>query len=190
MSNEGRNAMDLFQLAKRLMAQTAIVTCALFASPPASAALVLDYSLIEEQLEIFLRADAPIESVTGVDIAWAFDPSALQLVGKPAFQGVLASADFKLPSCVQTCGGFFEEEQAPFPSSTLLKWSFNVLPIPSTKPLPVTTTFSVDVLIDEVPIGNPPPLVITLAVPEPQTIALLIAGLGLLLLSARRPRSA
>jgi hypothetical protein len=89
---------------------------------------------------------------------------------------------------VQTCGGFFEEAQAPFPTSTLLKWSFNVLPIPPSTPLPVTTLFTAEVQIDEQDF-SPPPLLITLAVPEPQTAVLLVAGLGLLLLSAHRPRS-
>jgi hypothetical protein len=147
-----------------------LIGWALVCAPSASAALFLE-TVVGDQIDLFLKSNAIIESVNSVDISWSFDTAVLGLVGQPAFEGALTDPTFELASCGMTCGGFFDPAM-PLPAGTLMSWVFE-WNVP-----PRTTTISVFVSLDEE--LHPLRLDATLAIPEPPTTALMVAGIGLL----------
>jgi len=164
---------------------------AAFCTRPASAAFYLDWSAAgDHEIDLVLQSDTPIASVESIDIELKFDAAVLALIGKPTFEAVLASADFKFPGCGQrllpgnllrsNCGGFFDPERASLESGPLVSWLFRVDPQAL-----LPTTFDVSITL-----GEDEPIVFskaaTLAVPEPTVAALILAGLGLLALQTRR----
>jgi hypothetical protein len=161
-----------------------VMVIAVACVPPASAAFYLDLSAAGEQIDLVLKSDTPISSVKSIDIELKFDQSVLELIGEPTFEEVLMGADFQLADCGQrllpgnlyqsNCGGFFDPTRATLDSGELLSWVLVVTP-----GLPKTTILGVSVMLDD----DTPILLsktVTFPVPEPGTIALMLAGLGLL----------
>ena len=163
--------MGAVSIAGRAIRHLLLIGWALVCGPTASAALFLETNVVGDQIDLFLKSDATIASVESVDISWTFEESVLSLVGGPAFEGALTDPAF-VGGCGLTCGGFFDQVMPPFPAGTLMSWVFE-WNVP-----PQTTTISVFVSLDE----ELPPLQIdaTLAIPEPPTTALMVAGIGLL----------
>lgn len=165
--------MGTVNIARRALRHLLLVGWALVYAPNASAALFLETNVVGDQIDLFLKSNATIASVESVDISWSFDTAVLRLVGAPAFEGALTAPTFEMAGCDESCGGFFSPVMAPFPVGPLMSWVFEWNNVP-----PQTTTINVFVSLDEAV----PPLQLdaTLAIPEPATTALMVAGIGLL----------